>query len=91
MECAFDDHVYVITYGDDNVVNISDEICCVFNQRAVIQCMPKIGLVYTSENKEDKNPPEYRFLREVNFLKRGFRYSSEYSRWVAPLDMLTIL
>lgn len=27
----FDDHVYVITYGDDNVVNVSPEVSPYYN------------------------------------------------------------
>lgn len=56
----FDDNVYLITYGDDNVCNISSNVVDVFNQNSVIRGMSRYGLTYTSEKKDEVDVPSYR-------------------------------
>jgi hypothetical protein len=46
---------------------------------------------YTDADKEDQNPPKYRTLTEISFLKRAFRWESRVGRYVAPLDLQTLL
>jgi len=53
--------------------------------------MKNIGLTYTSEVKDATNTPAIRKLSDVTFLKRGFRYESSLDRFVAPIEMRTIL
>jgi len=49
-----------------------------------------IGLTYTSELKGDI-AEALRSITEVSYLKRMFRYDSSRRRWVAPLDIDSIL
>jgi hypothetical protein len=87
---AFNDNVQLLMYGDDNLVNVSDEFIGFFNQKTMMDSFPAFGLKYTSDNKEDKNPPMWRSIKEVSFLKRTFRFDDTLGRYVCPLDLSTI-
>lgn len=66
--------VCAVTYGDDNVCNIADNIKEVFNQVTVSRCMEEVfGLVYTSD-KKDGNLVAFCDIEDVTFLKRSFRF-----------------
>lgn len=83
----FRENVSMISYGDDNVLNISSDVCEWFNQRTMTEVFAEIGMEYTDELKnsvEDALP--YRHLSEVSFLKRKFRWDEERKMYVAPLD-----
>lgn len=83
----FNDNVSMISYGDDNVLNISDRVVEWFNQHTMTIAFSEIGMEYTDELKSsaaDAKP--YRTLEEVSFLKRKFRYDSERSIYTAPLE-----
>lgn len=69
---GFWDNVGAATYGDDNVVNPSDEVAEVFNQVTIVEPMRDyLGLTYTS-GKKDGRLEKYTDLSDVTFLKRGF-------------------
>lgn len=87
----YDDEVTLVAYGDDHLVNVSDDVIGEFNQNTLSTAMAKLGLTYTSDDKEDKNPPDYRSLEGVTFLKRAFRWEDRISAYVAPLDLPTLL
>lgn len=78
-----------VNYGDDDVYNISDSVCEWFNQVTITESFKRIGMIYTDESKREGTVP-WRSLDEINFLKRGFRYSQELGRYVAPLSLVTI-
>lgn len=83
----FGENVSMISYGDDNVLNISDRVVEWFNQHTMSEVFSEIGMEYTDELKSsaaDAKP--YRSLEEVSFLKRKFRYDSERNCYTAPLD-----
>jgi hypothetical protein len=86
----FDDDVYVITLGDDHVVAVREEIADQFTPLYFQQCFAGFGHAYTSSDKTEVRN-QWRGLREVSFLKRGFRYDTTYSRWVAPLNLDVVL
>lgn len=86
----FNTHVAMVSYGDDNVVNISDEVIDLFNQITIAEGYSKIGMTYTDESKSGQMVP-FRTLKECGYLKRGFVYSEEEMQWIAPLEMTTIL
>jgi hypothetical protein len=92
MACLkrFDESVTLVVYGDDHVVNASTEVLQRFNQHSLMEAFPKIGLTYTSDDKDDKEPPKYRKLSEVTFLKRSFRFEPRLGKYVAPLDLQTL-
>lgn len=86
LKYQFSKDVYMICYGDDNVLNISDRIISWFNQRLISQVMSTFGMTYTDESKSGDSP-DYRKLSEVSFLKRKF--VAAYDRVIAPLDLET--
>lgn len=87
---AFNNNVNLVMYGDDNILGISEESISYFNQKTMIKAFPAFGLKYTSDVKEDKNPPAFRSITEVSFLKRSFRYEEALGGYVAPLELSTI-
>ncbi|ALS55295.1 non-structural polyprotein [Anopheles C virus] len=80
----FNQHVAMVSYGDDNLLNISEGVIDIFNQLTISEAMRWIGHEYTDETKTGEAAP-YRTLEEVRFLKRGFRMDHLLCRWVAPL------
>lgn len=68
----FWDYVHICTYGDDNILNVSDKYIDCFNQHTVSVGMAKLGMIYTDENK-GSDTAKFRSLSEVSFLKRSFR------------------
>lgn len=81
------ERVYIGTFGDDNITNVSDEVSEVFNQVTVARDMKKLfGLVYTAGSKTGELVP-YTTLSSCTFLKRAFVRDSQGSGgWIAPLD-----
>jgi len=85
----FETHVSMVSYGDDNVVNISDEISCRFNQNSATEAYASFGMTYTDEAKTGGEVAPYRLISEVNYLKRRFVQDGAF--WRCPNDMTTIL
>jgi hypothetical protein len=85
-------HVYIATFGDDNIVNVSDEVSEVFNQVTVARDMhEQFGLTYTAGTKDAELHP-YSTLEECTFLKRRFvKDKLGAGGWVAPLDPASFL
>ena len=85
------DHVFICTYGDDNVVGVSDAVSDVFNQVTVAELMAKhFRLVYTSDKKGADLVP-YETINDITFLKRSFVRAECDGGWAAPLAMDSIL
>lgn len=85
----FNENVAMISYGDDNILNISDSVLEDFNQISVSYALAELGHTYTDETKIGEIVG-FRTLAEVAFLKRKFRWSTELARYVAPLDKKVI-
>lgn len=87
---GFWDNCFASVYGDDNVVNVSERIVPIFNQRVVAGHMwDALGIVYTPDDKEAELG-EVTTLSKVTFLKRGFRLSED-GTWDAPLALDSFL
>lgn len=86
---AFSDNVSMVSYGDDNVINFSDQVADRFNQNTVTQAYATFGMIYTDESKSTGEIAPWRKLSEVNYLKRNFRLEDGVYR--APLALETIL
>jgi len=86
----FFEHVYANVFGDDNIINISEYAATFFNQQTLPDAMLKYGFIYTDETKSGEIRP-FRDIEEITYLKRQFRYDAELGRYVAPLDMVSIL
>lgn len=90
MAPKFWEHVYICVYGDDNILNISDEVVGQFNQSSISVSMAKFGLTYTMEDKSDEVIP-YRSVDHIEFLKRRFRRESLSGTVVGPQQLDSIL
>jgi len=87
----FSKNVILSANGDDHLMSVSEHYLPKFNQNSITEAMSTFGMTYTSENKDDLNPPPSRKITEVEFLKRSFRYEPMYGRYAAPLRLETIL
>lgn len=85
----FRKHVAMITYGDDNELNITDDAIEYFNQITISDIMTQMKHEYTDEAKTG-NIVKSRLLEDTFFLKRGFRFCPELQRTVAPLKIEVI-
>jgi hypothetical protein len=87
---SFRNHVTMVAYGDDNVLNISDYATEFYNQVLMSEAFATFGMTYTDESKSGEMLP-YRSLAEVKYLKRGFVYNDDLLKWEAPLDLDSVL
>lgn len=83
----FGDHISMVSYGDDNVVNISDAITPEFNQLIATDAYASFGMIYTDEAKTGNIVP-FRSISEVAYLKRNFRKVGPIYRAPAPLEVI---
>jgi hypothetical protein len=86
----FKDNVYLCALGDDNIFSVSSKYRGVFNELTLTHLMKSFGLTYTNETKTTSDVAN-RTLYEISFLKRTFRFEGKFSRWVAPISMVTIV
>jgi hypothetical protein len=86
----FDTYVYVIAYGDDNVVNVSN-LTTWFDHNAVAKVLSGIGLTYTGSRKQVDEIISFEERDDITFLGRRFLYSRRHQRFLAPLCLETIL
>lgn len=88
----FAKHVSMVSYGDDNVINFSDEVSEWYNMETIAKAFATLGFTYTDELKgANGEVPKWRSIQDVQYLKRKFRYDTERKVWEAPLCMDTIL
>lgn len=80
-------NVSSVFYGDDSLCCVSNKVCEWFNQHSITRFMSVTGHEYTDETKCG-DPPPFRSLSEVTFLKREFVFRDSF--WVAPLSKVTI-
>jgi hypothetical protein len=82
--CEFKKFVHLITYGDDNIMGVSDETPW-FDHAAIAGVMKSIGITYTTSDKTDR-VLTYVHIDEEQFLKRKWRFDSDVGFYVCPLD-----
>lgn len=82
--------VAMVSYGDDNLIGINERILGWFNQISITKALLVIGHEYTDEAKTGVIVP-VRDISEVAYLKRSFVYNPMLNRYVAPLDLDTVL
>lgn len=83
----FDEHVYLIVGGDDNLFSVTDEAKSRFNEHTIGEHLLSLGYVYTSEMKVERDGTRLRNITECEFLKRGFRFEKELGKWMGPLRL----
>lgn len=81
----------LVSYGDDHVVAFPPQYQNLINQNTLPKLFSEIGMTYTDEQKSGKEVPDTRPIKDVTFLKRGFRWESKLTRHVAPLTLDTVL
>lgn len=85
----FNECVALITYGDDNVLNIDAKVVQWYNQVTISEVMAEMKHEYTDEAKTGEIV-KTRTLEDIFFLKRKFRFCPELVRTVAPLKIEVI-
>jgi hypothetical protein len=84
--------VTAVTFGDDNVIAVSDEVRNVIDQNKLTKAMAVIGFNYTPESKvEGDLDRPLRSISEINFLKRTFEKNTSDGRYTCPLSLEVIL
>jgi hypothetical protein len=84
----FDNHVALMTYGDDNVMGVSPLVPW-FNHTAISKALSSVGVTYTMADKDADSVP-FIPVEEISFLKRKFVYSEELGDYAAPLELASI-
>jgi hypothetical protein len=82
----FNQFVACVSYGDDNLIAISQHILEWYNQVEITKAFALIGHEYTDEAKTGIIVP-VRNIDEVAFLKRKFVWDPIANRYIAPLDI----
>lgn len=93
-------HVFINTFGDDNITGVDDEVREQFNQVTVAPVMKEVfGLEYTAGVKDGKLV-KYTDIYSVVFLQRTFAVDDDTDSlvmhcpnvgWVAPLNFKSFL
>lgn len=84
----FDRCVNLLTYGDDNILNIKrgyDD----FNHTTISNVLRGVGITYTMADKDSESIP-YIHIDDCEFLKRKWLYHEDFGVHVAPLDKKSI-
>jgi hypothetical protein len=84
----FSKFVSMLSYGDDNLINIANEVIGLFNQNTITEGYALFGMSYTDENKSTDVVPS-REITEVSFLKRTFVMYR--GRCLAPLSLDSVI
>jgi len=79
-----------VTNGDDNVISVSEHYVPLISQFTMADALAEIGMRYTDAQKSGVMI-SHRKITEVQFLKRMFVYDINYCRWIAPLELASIL
>ncbi len=87
---SFNKHVSLVTFGDDNIMGVSDSVKWFFNPTALTEGAASIGMEYTSADKSGPNVA-FKTLDKASFLKRGFVWDEQETLWLAPLELDSIL
>lgn len=87
---TFRQHMVVKNFGDDCLNGIDEYAADLFDRKPIPELMLVFGMEFTAENKEEAFTHR-RKLEDCTFLKRGFRYEPLVGRYVAPLQLDSIL
>lgn len=87
----FFEYVLICTYGDDVLGGVKGEVISSFNNNYYQKvCKDTYGMDFTSASK-DSMMVDHLDIHSVSYLKRKFVYRPELNRWLAPLDMNSML
>ncbi len=80
----FKKNITLMTYGDDFVGGVNPK-CDFFNFRILQSRMKEMGLKVTPADKE-ADSYDLMNIKEINFLKRSFRFEPQTGTFMCPLD-----
>jgi len=80
----------LVAYGDDHICSVPEKYLSFFNQFTLERLFLKLGIGYTSEDKEDFDAP-FRDFTEVSYLKRKIVLDESRQRYIAPITLDTVL
>ncbi len=83
----FNDNVNLLTYGDDNIMGINPNWNLTFDK--LRQGLKSMGIEYTLPDKTIKDV-DYMDIKDIDFLKRKFRFCEYHGVYVAPLALSSI-
>lgn len=69
---SFNKNVRIVTYGDDNLLSIADDVLDWYNMHSLVACMAQFGMTYTTAQKTT-DYQRSKTIADVSFLKRYFR------------------
>jgi hypothetical protein len=81
---SFRKNVALMTYGDDNAMNVSPRIDF-YTHTAIQGEFAKFGITYTMADKEAQSVP-FISMEDCSFLKRKWRFNTTTCAFDAPLD-----
>lgn len=90
LACRFFQDCGLVAYGDDHICSVPDKYLSFFNQYTLESLFAKLGIGYTSEDKEEFSA-SFRHFTEVSYLKRKIVLDESRQRYVAPLTLDTVL
>jgi len=82
--------VGVVVYGDDNIGSVDDQVKTWYNPTTMQKHLLELGQQFTSTRK-DSSIMAFENVQNLTFLKRAFRYDDHVCRYVAPLNITSIL
>lgn len=85
----FADVVALVTYGDDNIMGVSDSAPW-FNHTELAAVLKLWGITYTMADKEAESVP-YLPMDQCSFLKRTWRWCDQREMYLAPLEESSIM
>lgn len=77
------------SYGDDNCHNPKSDIMEKYNHVTIAEYLAEAGIIYTMADKSDFILPSVD-ISKASFLKRAFKFDSEYGAYVAPIEEASI-
>lgn len=77
--------VRAITYGDDVIVSVSDNVKHLFNFETYQKAMGDLNIVFTPASKTGDSYT-FKLLEEMDFLKRSFVFDDNLNRYKSPLN-----
>lgn len=89
---SFDDHMRILTYGDDVICAVKFRDLKYLNGPAFAELLALFGFTLTDSNKTSDKLALYVPIisSDFTFLKTPFIYDSETSTWLAPLPLKVV-
>lgn len=77
--------VRAVTYGDDVIVSVNDDVKELFNFETYQKAMSNYNITFTPASKTGDSY-KFKTLEEMDFLKRSFVFDTVLNRYKSPLN-----